>query len=301
MPLRSRAVSVSERSSSSTASSSNWSRPSSRPVTAERTVPKVPSRAHRSGGVAPSAHRRHVEVQRHPGRGLEQPVGHPGGERRRRAPGPPGPRRPFALGLAHGQRPQPEVLRGERRADGAGVQDHPAGVGPGVDAGDHGVELATEPAEHARQHAHGRRSGQRPRLDARTPGQLGPLHRQVARQVEAPDRGGGAAGVVVGGHHDDLVTGVGQRSRQGVQARTVDPVVVGDQQTRHGPTLARVGPWADRAAGPGRSSGRVADAARRSGADRGQPWVVSVEPVGRAAGRRGRGRHGPACRCSPSR
>ena len=111
------------------------------------------------------------------------------------------------------------------------MQGGPAGVEAGVDARHDQVGWGTETAERPGDHTHRRRAVHRIGHETRISGQADLLHVDVLIGVHATERGATTRVVVVGTHHDDVVTGLGHRPGQDRDPRAGDAVVVGDEDT----------------------------------------------------------------------
>ena len=135
------------------------------------------------------------------GRGFEQPREHVDRETCRGVPEPRG-----ADVRADREARPAEVLRGQRRAHGARVQDGAARVQPGIDARHHDIGRIAERAEAGRDHAHAGRAVERVRFDPFAAGQLDELGVQVLVRVHEPDRGARSAAVGVRCDHEHIET-----------------------------------------------------------------------------------------------
>ena len=104
-----------------------------------------------------------------------------------------------------GERADPELAGGQRRADGARVQHRAADVDAVVDAGEHEVGLGPDGPERAGDHRE-RGGGVEPvRLDALGALDVGALVGDGRVVGDRAHRGAGAAVVGARRHHDDLV------------------------------------------------------------------------------------------------
>ena len=192
---------------------------------------------------------------------------------------------PVADAQRDGERADPELAGGQRRADRPRVEHGAADVDAVVDAGEHEVGLGPDGPEGAGDDREGGRGVEPVGLHRLGALDVGALVRDGRGIGHRADGGTGAAVVGAGRHHDDLVGRVATRPvgpvRQGPRERCqsggAHPVVVGDENPHGALTLPPVVPGPR--AGPSPVRLRVTGRSRpapRAPSPTPRPWSASI-------------------------
>ena len=155
---------------------------------------------------------------------------------------------PVADAQRDGERADPELAGGQRRADRPGVEHGAADIDAVVDAGEHEVGLGPDRPERAGDDREGGGGVEPVGLHRLGTLDVGPLVGDGRGIGHRADGGAGAAVVGAGRHHDDLVGRVAARPvgpgrqgpRQRCQSGGAHPVVVGDENPHGALTLPPV-------------------------------------------------------------